>query len=238
MSSTSESQTPCPDSVVSTYTQNQKQRIAEASAKLQIILKDKEVILKQKDDELQNQKKLYDDLLKTLNDIGPTVEKAVKEALQNLNIDNDLKEINEALKKIDNEDLKKLINNKTEEIKAKIADDIASTLEQLANEYQFNLDTTENRKHNTASESSNDSDLETKKIILNDEIEKIRKAIENKENIDLDKTIGILKQVSNLTITDYNRVYEEQNETINALKLINLNLACEVQYYKDVFVKN
>ncbi|CAG8583188.1 21446_t:CDS:2 [Cetraspora pellucida] len=213
MSSISDSQTPCPDPVVSTYTQNQKQRIAEASAKIE-----------------------------TLNDIGLIVKKAVREALQNLNIDNDLKEINEALKKIDNEDLKKLINEKTEEIKAKLgdfqvstpieADDIASTLEQLANKYQSNLDTTGNRKHDTASESSNDSDLETKKIILNDDIEKIHKAIENKENIDLDKTIGILKQVSNLTITDYNRVYDEQNETINALKLINLNLACEVQYYK------
>ncbi|CAG8679500.1 3596_t:CDS:2 [Cetraspora pellucida] len=90
-----------------------------------------------------------------------------------------------------------------------------------------------NKKHDTTSESSNDSDLKTKKIILNDEIEKICKAIENKENIDLDKTIEILKQVSNLTITNYNRVYNEQNETINALKLINLNLACEVQYYKE-----
>ncbi|CAG8679513.1 3597_t:CDS:2 [Cetraspora pellucida] len=125
-------------------------KIAEASAKI-------EVILKQKDDELRNQKKLYDDLLKTLNDIGPIVEKAVREALQNLNIDNDLKEINEALKKIDNKDLKKLINEKTEEIKAKLddfqiltpieADDIASTLEQLANEYQSNLDTTGNRSN-------------------------------------------------------------------------------------------
>ncbi|CAG8571891.1 5479_t:CDS:2 [Cetraspora pellucida] len=89
-----------------------------------------------------------------------------------------------------------------------------------------------NKEHDTASESSNESDLETKKIILYDEIEKIRKAIENKENVNLDKTIAILKQVSDLTITDYNRVYEEQNETIHALKLINLNLACEVQYYK------
>ncbi|CAG8730549.1 4730_t:CDS:1, partial [Cetraspora pellucida] len=84
-----------------------------------------------------------------------------------------------------------------------------------------------------ASESSNESDLETKKIILFDEINKIRNSIENKEDVDLEKTIEILKQVSELTLTDYNRVYEEQNETIDALKLINLNLACEAQYYKE-----
>ncbi|CAG8793714.1 9298_t:CDS:1 [Cetraspora pellucida] len=136
MLSTLNLQTPHPDPVVLTYTQNQKQRIAESVAKI-------EVILKQKDNELRNQKKLYDDLLKTLNDIGPIVEKVVKEALQNLNIDNDLKEINDALKKIDNEDLKKLINDKTEEIKAKLddfqvpplieADDIATSMKHLAN---------------------------------------------------------------------------------------------------------
>ncbi|CAG8706554.1 800_t:CDS:1, partial [Cetraspora pellucida] len=88
-----------------------------------------------------------------------------------------------------------------------------------------------------ASESSNESDLETKKIILFDEINKIRNSIENKEEIDLEKTIEILKQVSELTLTDYNRVYEEQNETIDALKLINLNLACEAQYYKGCLCK-
>ena len=88
-----------------------------------------------------------------------------------------------------------------------------------------------------ASESSNESDLETKKIILFDEINKIRNSIENKEDIDLEKTIEILKQVSKLTLTDYNRVYEEQNETIDALKLINLNLACEAQYYKGCLCK-
>ena len=87
------------------------------------------------------------------------------------------------------------------------------------------------------SESSNESDLESKKIILFDEINKIRNSIENKEDIDLEKTIEILKQVSELMITDYNRVYKEQNETIDALKLINLNLACEAQYYKGCLYK-
>ncbi|CAG8796168.1 5545_t:CDS:1, partial [Cetraspora pellucida] len=83
-----------------------------------------------------------------------------------------------------------------------------------------------------ASESSNESDLKIKKIILFDEINKIRNSIVNKEDIDLEKTIKILKQVSKLTLTNYNRVYKEQNETIDALKLIHLNLACEAQYYK------
>ncbi|CAG8693943.1 24900_t:CDS:1 [Cetraspora pellucida] len=95
-----------------------------------------------------------------------------------------------------------------------------------------NASSSKNKETDTASESSNDSNLETKKIILFDKIDKIHKSIENKENVDFDKTIEILKQVTDLTITDYNRVYNAQNETIDALKLINLNLACEVQYYK------
>ncbi|CAG8655284.1 24541_t:CDS:1, partial [Cetraspora pellucida] len=87
-----------------------------------------------------------------------------------------------------------------------------------------NASSSKKYESDNASESLAESDLETKIIILFDKIKNIYKAIENKENINLDKTIRILKQVSDLTITNYNRVYKEQNETIDALKLINLNL--------------
>ncbi|CAG8828561.1 5644_t:CDS:1, partial [Cetraspora pellucida] len=100
-----------------------------------------------------------------------------------------------------------------------------------------NASSSKNKDSDIASDSSNDGDLETQKIILYDKIAEIRNSIENKKNINLDETLKILKQVSDLMITDYNRAYKTQNEMINALKLINLNLICKVQYYKACLCK-
>jgi len=50
------------------------------------------------------------------------VKNAVKDALQNLKLDTDLQAIKDAINKIDNEDVKNLINSKTDEILQKFSD--------------------------------------------------------------------------------------------------------------------
>ncbi|CAG8697799.1 8431_t:CDS:2 [Cetraspora pellucida] len=57
-----------------------------------------------------------------LSAIGLTVKKVVKDALQNLKLDTDLQVIKDAINKIDNEDIKNLINSKTDEILQKFSD--------------------------------------------------------------------------------------------------------------------
>ncbi|CAG8571874.1 5478_t:CDS:1 [Cetraspora pellucida] len=115
MSQSSRVQTSQPDPVVSTYTLQQKQSILTSTAKL-------EEILKNKNNEIKTWKENYNTLLKQLGEIAPTVEKAVKDALQNLKLDTDLQAIKDAINKIDNEDVKNLINSKTDEILQKFSD--------------------------------------------------------------------------------------------------------------------
>ncbi|CAG8777456.1 4689_t:CDS:1 [Cetraspora pellucida] len=106
--------TQTPDAVVSTYTLQQKQSIISSTAKI-------EEILKNKNNEIKTWKDNYNALLQQLGAIAPTVEKAVKDALQNLKLDTDLQAIKDAINKIDNEDVKNLINSKTDEILQKFS---------------------------------------------------------------------------------------------------------------------
>ncbi|CAG8730552.1 4731_t:CDS:1, partial [Cetraspora pellucida] len=106
--------TQTPDAVVSTYTLQQKQSIIASTAKI-------EEILKNKNNEIKTWKDNYNTLLQQLGAIAPTVKKAVKDALQNLKLDTNIQAIKDAINKIDNEDVKNLINSKTDEILQKFS---------------------------------------------------------------------------------------------------------------------
>ncbi|CAG8768885.1 17533_t:CDS:1 [Racocetra persica] len=92
-------------------------------------------LLKNKTEQNAQLQTNYNALLKKLTNLAPDVNAAVKKALQesqplfedalkksleNLNIAKDIKDIKEAVDKIDNEDLKKIINEKTQSIETKI----------------------------------------------------------------------------------------------------------------------
>ncbi|CAG8655271.1 24540_t:CDS:2 [Cetraspora pellucida] len=70
----------------------------------------------------QQKQNNYNKLLKQLGDIASTVEKAVQDALKNLKLDTDLQVIKDAINKIDNEEVKNLINSKTNKILQKFSD--------------------------------------------------------------------------------------------------------------------
>ncbi|CAG8796673.1 4564_t:CDS:1 [Cetraspora pellucida] len=101
-----------PDPVVQTYTLQQKQLL---TAKI-------EEILRNKNREIKTWQDNYNELLKQLGEIAPTVEKAVQDALKNLKLDTDIQAIKDAISKIDNEEIKNLINSKTDNILQKFND--------------------------------------------------------------------------------------------------------------------
>ncbi|CAG8782554.1 15749_t:CDS:1, partial [Cetraspora pellucida] len=80
-----------------------------------------EKILRNKNREIETWQDNYNELLKQLGDITPTVEKAVQDALKNLKLDTNLQVIKDAINKIDNEEVKNLINFKTDEILQKFS---------------------------------------------------------------------------------------------------------------------
>ncbi|CAG8649818.1 3483_t:CDS:2 [Cetraspora pellucida] len=57
-----------------------------------------------------------------LGNITPIVEKAVQVALKNLKLNTDLQAIKDAINKIDNKEIKNLINSKTDKILQKFSD--------------------------------------------------------------------------------------------------------------------
>ncbi|CAG8830141.1 23901_t:CDS:1 [Racocetra persica] len=106
----------------------QKAQLSGELRRIQQLLKDKT----NQNTQLQNN---YNALLEKLTNLTPEINDAVKKAiensqplfedilkkaLENLNIANDIKDIKNAIDKIDNEDLKKIINEKTELIENKI----------------------------------------------------------------------------------------------------------------------
>ncbi|CAG8821426.1 2463_t:CDS:1, partial [Cetraspora pellucida] len=99
---------------VQTYTLQQKQNIIASSARI-------EEILKNKNREIKTWQNNYNELLKQLGQIASTVEKAVQNALKNLKLDTDIQAIKDAISKIDNEEIKNLINSKTDEILQKFS---------------------------------------------------------------------------------------------------------------------
>ncbi|CAG8844907.1 5907_t:CDS:2 [Racocetra persica] len=74
-------------------------------------------LLKDKTDQNAQLQTNYNALLEKITDLLPTINAAVKKSIEDSNEFNELKDI---INKIDNEDLKKLINEKAESIENKI----------------------------------------------------------------------------------------------------------------------